>query len=422
MVTDIKIAGAGGEYMEAVTVVEWKVSTGDRVAAGQVVAIVETAKAATEVEAPTAGVLVSIAASAGDELAVGSALGRIDDGSGDVTAPIREETAAPGAGVRLADVPEATTQNAIVARNGHRIFASPLARRVARELDVDLASVAGTGPGGRIKRRDVQRAHETSKATLQPGHQAVASELDNDATQTLYPDGSYHLVPHSKMRTTIAARLALSKSTVPHFYLNADCRIDALLELRAHVNAVAAAGDDGSPSYRISLNDLIVMAFARALADVPDANVTWSAQGLLRHKHADIAIAVAVDGGLITPIVRHAEEKSLSEISGELRDLAERARSGLLAPGEYQGGSSAVSNLGMYGVDSFAAIINPPHASILAVGAGREATAVQDGVISPAWVMTATLSVDHRAIDGAVAAQLLAAFRGFVERPAGMLV
>ena len=422
MVAEIKIAGAGGEYMEAVTVVEWKVSAGDKVAEGQVVAVVETAKAATEVEAPATGVLLNISAVPGDEVAVGAVLGRIDDGSGDVADAAGDSPADDKLGQRHPAVPEDRGQAAARHRKGGRIFASPLARRVAGELGLDLATVGGSGPGGRIKKRDVLHAHEMRETVPRPGPEAAASAPDDRATLALYEEASYELVPHSKMRSAIAARLTASKSTVPHFYLNTDCRIDALRALRANVNEAAPADDDGHPAYRVSLNDLVVMAFARALAGVRDANVTWTSQGLLRHSHADVAVAVAVDGGLITPIVRRADEKSLSEISNELRGLAERAREGLLAPGEYQGGSSAVSNLGMYGIDSFSAIINPPHASILAVGAAREATVVQDGTMSPAWLMTATLSVDHRAIDGAVAAQLLAAFRGFVEQPSGMLV
>ena len=422
MVTDIKIAGAGGEYMEAVTVVEWKVAAGDEVSEGQVIAVVETAKAATEIEAPSAGVLLDIAAEPGDEVAVGAVLGRIDDGSGDGPDAVKETPTVGHVEREHRAIPESRGQALVRHRTAGRIFASPLARRVADELGVDLATVGGSGPGGRIKKRDVLRAHEMRGTPPQPGSEAPVTAPDDSATLALYEAGSYDLVPHSKMRATIAARLSASKGTVPHFYLHADCRIDALQALRVSVNEAAPAGNDGSPAYKISLNDLIVMAFARALADVRDANVTWTSQGLLRHSHADIAVAVAVDGGLITPIVRRAEVKSLSEISRELRGLAARAREGLLAPGEYQGGSSAVSNLGMYGVDAFSAIINPPHASILAVGAAREATVVQDGKMSPAWVMTATLSVDHRAIDGAVAAQLLAAFRGFIENPSRMLV
>lgn len=422
MVAEIKIAGAGGEYMEAVTVVEWKVAAGDTVSEGQVIAVVETAKAATEVEAPATGVLLNISAVPGDEVAVGAVLGRIDDGSGDTADATDDRPTDDQIDRRHSAVPDDREQAAARHRKGDRIFASPLARRVARELGVDLATVGGSGPGGRIKKRDVLHAHEKHETAPRQGSNATASAPDDRATLALYEEGSYELVPHSKMRSAIAARLTASKSTVPHFYLNADFRIDALQGLRAMVNEAAPADVDGRQAYRISLNDLIVMAFARALAGVPDANVTWTSQGLLRHSHADVAVAVAVDGGLITPIVRRADEKPLSEISNELRDLAERARKGLLAPCEYHGGTSAVSNLGMYGVDSFFAIINPPHASILAVGAAREATVVQDGNMSSGWVMTATLSVDHRAIDGAVAAQLLAAFRGFVEQPSRMLL
>jgi pyruvate dehydrogenase E2 component (dihydrolipoamide acetyltransferase) len=236
----------------------------------------------------------------------------------------------------------------------------------------------------------------------------------------LFDDGEYDVVPHDNIRKIIARRLVEAKTTIPHFYLTIDTEIDALLKLRADVNA-AAPMVDGKPKWRVSVNDLVIKALAMSLMRVPDANVTWTESGMLRHKRADVGVAVSIPGGLITPVVRHADSKTISQISLEMKDLAARARVKKLAPQEYQGGTSAVSNLGMFGVKDFAAVINPPHATILAVGAGIETPVVRDGKVEIRTIMTCTLSTDHRAVDGALGAQLLSAFKELVEKPAGML-
>jgi pyruvate dehydrogenase E2 component (dihydrolipoamide acetyltransferase) len=236
----------------------------------------------------------------------------------------------------------------------------------------------------------------------------------------LFDDGEYEVIPHDNVRKIIARRLVEAKTTIPHFYLTVDTEIDALLKLRADLNA-AAPMVDGKPKWRISVNDLIIKALAMALMRVPDANVTWTESGMLRHKRADIGVAVSIPGGLITPVVRYADTKRISDIAIEMKDLAARARVKKLAPHEYQGGSSAVSNLGMFGIKDFAAVINPPHATILAVGAGIETPVVRDGKVEIRTIMTCTLSTDHRAVDGALGAQLFTAFKELIERPAGML-
>jgi pyruvate dehydrogenase E2 component (dihydrolipoamide acetyltransferase) len=240
--------------------------------------------------------------------------------------------------------------------------------------------------------------------------------------RALYEDGSYEVVPHDGMRRTIAQRLTQSTQTIPHFYLTIDCNIGKLLDAREEINASAPKDKDGKPAYKLSVNDFVIKALALALAQVPAANVTWTEGGMLRHKYSDIGVAVAIEGGLFTPIIHHAELKSLSEISNEMRDLAERARKRRLAPHEYQGGSTSVSNLGMYGIKTFDAVINPPHATILAVGTGEERAVVKNGKVEVATVMTCTLSTDHRAVDGALGADLLKAFKRFIEKPSGMLV
>jgi pyruvate dehydrogenase E2 component (dihydrolipoamide acetyltransferase) len=249
--------------------------------------------------------------------------------------------------------------------------------------------------------------------------------MSDDAVLKLFEEGSYELVPHDSMRKTIARRLVEAKSTIPHFYLTVDCELDALLALRSQLNAAAPMKktDKGeAPAYKLSVNDMIIKALALALVAVPDANVSWTDSAMVRHRHADVGVAVSIPGGLITPIVRKAEQKSLSAISNEMKDMAARARSRKLKPEEYQGGTTAVSNLGMFGVKDFAAVINPPHATILAVGAGEQQAVVKDGAVKVATVMSVTLSTDHRAVDGALGAELLAAFRKLVENPMAMLV
>jgi pyruvate dehydrogenase E2 component (dihydrolipoamide acetyltransferase) len=304
------------------------------------------------------------------------------------------------------------------------VFASPLARRLAKETRIDVSRVQGSGPHGRVVARDIgqaMRGEAPMRAPTAPGL-APAVQAPSDAQiRALFEEGSYEFVPHDAMRKTIARRLMESKLTIPHYYLTIDLELDALMQARKEINESAPMGPDGKPRYRLSVNDFIIKALALALLKVPEANVTWTEAGMLRHRHADIGVAVALDPGLITPIVRHADEKTLSVISNEVRDLVARARTRRLKPQEYEGGSSAVTNLGMYAVREFAAVINPPHATILAVGAAEERAVARKGRIEAAVMMTATLSADHRAVDGAVGAELLAALKGFVEKPVAML-
>jgi pyruvate dehydrogenase E2 component (dihydrolipoamide acetyltransferase) len=292
---------------------------------------------------------------------------------------------------------------------------TPLARRLAADGGIDLARVTGTGPHGRIVARDIQSASREGRA-LVPA--AGAGEV-----MALYRDAAFVEVPLDGMRKTIAARLMQAKQTIPHFYLTADVEIGRFLAMREEANAAAPKDSDGQPQFRLSVNDLIIKAWGVALQRVPEANAAWADDRILRFRHSDIGVAVAIDGGLITPIIRQAEAKSLTAISAEMRELAERARSRRLKPHEYQGGSSAISNLGMYGVREFAAIINPPHATILAIGAARrQAVEIADGGVAFASMMTVTLSCDHRVVDGALGAELLAAFKGLIETPVTMLV
>ena len=320
--------------------------------------------------------------------------------------------------------------------NGHakRVFASPLARRIARQRGVDLATVKGSGPHGRIVLTDVEHAvpempvtpaadtEEASHGEIMRVPSPVAAPgLSDKQILALYQPGTYELVPHDAMRRFIAERLTLATQSVPHFYLNIECEIDALLAARARMNEMAP--DEGPRAFQLSINDFIIKAMAMALQTVPAANATWTEEGLLRHRTSDIAVAVALEGGgLHTPVVRSAEIKSLSEISNEMRDLAARARSKRLAPHEYQGGVTSISNLGMYGIDSFEAIINPPQSSILAVGRGEKKPVIKDDAVKIATMMSTTLSADHRVIDGALGAELLAAFKAYIEDPVTMLV
>jgi pyruvate dehydrogenase E2 component (dihydrolipoamide acetyltransferase) len=329
-----------------------------------------------------------------------------------------------------------------------RLFASPLARRIAKEAALDLATLTGSGPHGRIVQRDVTAAiaagpKPAASKPAAPVPAAVAAPAaaptpatpvaatpaaakpagaSDDMTRKLFAPGSFTEIPHDSMRKTIARRLVEAKSTIPHFYLTVDCQLDALLTLRETVNAAAPKDKDGKPAFKVSVNDFIIKALALALQRVPDANVTWTESAMLKHVRSDIGVAVSIPGGLITPVVRSADTKTLSMISNEMKDLAGRARARKLKPEEYQGGTSAVSNLGMFGVKSFSAVINPPQATILAVGAGESRVVVKAGAPAVATIMSATLSTDHRAVDGALGAELISAFKTLIEHPMGMLV
>ena len=318
--------------------------------------------------------------------------------------------------------------------NGHganRVFSSPLARRLAKEAGIDIGRIAGSGPHGRVIARDVAAAKEgkglrapaaAPGAPAAAAAPAIAPSMSDQQIRALYEDGSYELIPHDGMRRTIALRLTASVQTIPHFYLTVDCDIGKLVAAREEINAAAPKDKDGKPAYKLSVNDFVIKALALALQRVPDANVSWTEAGLLRHKHSDIGVAVALPAGLITPIIRNAEVKSLSAISNEMKDLAARARARKLKPQEYQGGGSSVSNLGMYGIKDFTAVINPPQSTILAVGTGEERAVVRNGKIEAAQIMSVTMSCDHRSVDGALGAQLIGAFKALIENPVMMLV
>jgi pyruvate dehydrogenase E2 component (dihydrolipoamide acetyltransferase) len=315
------------------------------------------------------------------------------------------------------------------AASGNRTFSSPLARRLAKEAGIDIVRVQGSGPHGRVIARDVESAKSGkglrpagAPATDSAPAPSIAPSMSDAQVRALFEDGSYEVVPHDGMRRTIAQRLTQSTQTIPHFYLTIDCDIGRLLAAREEINNSAPKNKEGKPAYKLSVNDFVLKALALALQRIPDANVSWTEGAMLKHKHSDIGVAVSLPGGLITPIVRNCESKSLSTISNEMKDLAARARARKLKPNEYQGGTSAVSNLGMYGIKDFTAVINPPHATILAVGAGEERAVVRNGKIEAAHVMSVTLSCDHRAVDGALGAELIGAFKTLIENPVMMVV
>jgi pyruvate dehydrogenase E2 component (dihydrolipoamide acetyltransferase) len=306
--------------------------------------------------------------------------------------------------------------------DGERIFASPLARRIARDKNIDLATLKGSGPHGRIVLKDVEAARPGAAPAEAPAAAAAAAApMADEAIRKFFEDGTYDVVAHDGMRKIVASRLLQATQTIPHFYLTMDCDIGTLLKVRQKLNESAPKDADGKPAWKLSVNDFIIKALALGLMRVPDANATWTETGMLKHRQADVGVAVAVEGGLFTPVIRGAETKRLSEISNEMKDLAARARKRRLKPHEYQGGTTAVSNLGMYGVRDFDAVINPPHATILAVGAGEDRAVVVNGQVEVRTLMTVTLSCDHRVVDGALGAELLGAFKRFVEEPALML-
>ncbi|MFS8979929.1 pyruvate dehydrogenase complex dihydrolipoamide acetyltransferase [Cupriavidus necator] len=398
------------------TLQAWTRQEGDKIAVGDCIAEIETDKAMVELNADTAGTLGRMLARPGQEVEVGAPIGVLLV-NGETHADIDALIASSGAIVVPGAQPPAQEPAVPVeplaaepATAPARIFASPLARRLAAQCGLDLAKLTGSGPNGRIVRRDVEAAQAPAAVPAL----ATAPASGNPAPVQDAAAEGFIEIPHSNMRRTIARRLAESKATIPHFYLSADCQVDRLLALRAEINAGAAR--------KISVNDFVVRAVAVALREVPEANVAWTDTALRQFRTADIAVAVSTDTGLITPIVRAAERKPLSAISAEIAELAARARAGQLRPDEYQGGSFSVSNLGMHGVGEFSAIINPPQAAILAVGAAQAMPVVRDGKVEVAQVMRCTLSVDHRAIDGALAAKWLAAFRRLLENPLAMLV
>ncbi|MGO9397479.1 MAG: pyruvate dehydrogenase complex dihydrolipoamide acetyltransferase [Xanthobacteraceae bacterium] len=465
--------------MEKGNLAKWLKKEGDAVKTGDVIAEIETDKATMEYEAVDDGVMAKIVVPEGtsdvpvhqliavmaqegeDPKAAAAATGKVAEKTPEVRVPssLPSPPRGEGAAQQVAapsTAPAAKSPSALQAppapspqrgegggegartpgasaADGHganRIFASPLARRLAKDAGIDIGRIAGSGPHGRVIARDVAAAKE-GKGLRAPGVApapagapvpAIAPSLSDQQIRALYEEGSYELVPHDGMRRTIAQRLTASVQTIPHFYLTVDCDIGRLLAAREEINAQAPKDKDDKPAYKLSVNDFVIKALALALQRVPDANVSWSEAGMLKHKHSDIGVAVALPAGLITPIIRNAETKSLSAISNEMRDLAARARARKLKPQEYQGGTSSVSNLGMYGIKDFTAVINPPQSTILAVGTGEERAVVRGGKIEAAQIMSATLSCDHRSVDGALGAQLIGAFKALIENPVMMLV
>ncbi len=435
--------------MEKGNLAKWLKKEGDKVKSGDVIAEIETDKATMEVEAVDEGTIarilvpegtqdvpvndvIAVLAGDGEDIKAAASAGPAKAPPKAAEAPAPKPAAAAAPSAAPAPAPQAAPAQA-AAPTAHapapspdgRIFSSPLARRLAREGGIELGRITGTGPHGRIVARDVEEA-KSGKGLKAPAAAPVAPTLAPSMSDkqilALYEPGSYEVVPHDNMRRTIAQRLTASVQNVPTFYLTIDCDIGKLLAAREEINAAAPKDKEKKPLYKLSLNDFVIKAMAVAMQKIPDCNVSWTDGGMLKHKHSDIGVAVAMPGGLITPIIRKAETKSLSAISSEMKDYAARARARKLKPEEYQGGTTAISNLGMYGIKDFTAVINPPHATILAVGTSEERAVVRGGKIEIASIMSVTLSCDHRAIDGALGAELIGAFRQLIENPVMMMV
>ncbi|MDB5609340.1 MAG: branched-chain alpha-keto acid dehydrogenase subunit [Bradyrhizobium sp.] len=444
--------------MEKGNLAKWLKKEGDKVKSGDVIAEIETDKATMEVEAVDEGTIAKIVVPEGtQDVAVNDVIAVLAGDGEDVKSagagaaapqpkaepkteakpetkleakaetPKQEAAPAPAKAPASASAPPAQAKQAAPQANGHdRTFSSPLARRLAKEAGIELGRINGTGPHGRIIARDVEEAKSgkglKAPAAAPAGAPSIPPSMSDKQILALFEPGSYEVIPHDGMRRTIAQRLTASVQTVPHFYLTMDCNIGKLVEAREEINAAAPKDKDGKPAYKLSVNDFVIKALAIALQRIPNANVSWTEGGMLRHKHSDVGVAVAMPGGLITPIIRKAETKPISVISAEMKDFAARARARKLKPEEYQGGTTAVSNLGMYGIKDFTAVINPPHATILAVGTGEERAIVKNGKIEVAQIMSVTLSCDHRAVDGALGAELIGAFKMLIENPVMMVV
>jgi len=440
--------------MEKGNLAKWLKKEGDAVKSGDVIAEIETDKATMEVEAVDDGTLAKILVPEGtQDVAVNDIIAVLAGEGEDVKAAGASAKAAPAPAAQPSPQPAAKEPTpaakpagaapppaaapkpapaAAAAVNGApagRIFSSPLARRLAKEAGIELGRISGSGPHGRVVARDVESAKSgkglkpaAAAAAAAPAAQAPPAGPTEQQVRALFAEGTYDVVPHDGMRRIIAQRLTLSKQTIPHFYLTVDCDIDKLVAAREEINAAAPKNKEGKPAYKISVNDFVIKALAVALQRVPDANVTWTDSAMLKHKASDVGVAVAIPGGLITPVIRNAHTKPVSVISAEMKDFAARARARKLKPEEYQGGTTAVSNLGMYGIKEFSGVINPPHATILAVGIGEQRPVVRSGKIEIATIMSATLSCDHRAVDGALGAEFLAAFKVLIENPIMMVV
>lgn len=413
--------------MEEGTLAKWLVKEGDTVQSGDVMAEIETDKATMEFEAVDEGVIGKILVAEGTEgvkvneviailLEDGEDASAISDAP--VAAPVAAATPVEAATPSEAPVVATPAPAAPASNDGTRIFASPLARRIAADKGLDLAAITGSGPKGRIVKADVENAVAAPAPAASAAPAAMAQSADAETVKKMYADREYEEVSLDGMRKIIASRLTEAKQTVPHFYLRRDIHLDALLSFRAKLNKSLEHKD-----IKISVNDFIIKASAMALQDVPDCNAVWAGDRILKLKPSDVAVAVAIKGGLFTPVLRDSHIKTLSALSTEMKDLASRARDRKLMPHEYQGGSFAISNLGMMGIKNFDAVINPPQASILAVGAGTKKPIVNaDGELDVATVMSVTLSVDHRVIDGALGATFLAAIKGYLEDPISMMV
>ena len=417
--------------MEKGKLVKWLKKVGDKVKSGDVLAEIETDKATMEVEAIDEGTLGKILVAEGTDdvlvnapiaiiLGEGEKLGDAQPAKASASAP--KAAAAPVASVTPLATPAPTAFATPAASTEARVFASPLARRTAKQKGVDLSAIKGSGPHGRVVLKDVENAKPGAAAPAKSAGAAMPQGLADDMVLKLFEAGSYDLVLHDSMRKTIARRLTESKQTVPHFYVTVDVSLENLLPLRERLNLQARKDKDGKPLWKVSVNDFIIKAMAMALAKVPEANVSWTESAMVKHHHADVGVAVSIPGGLITPIIRSAETKGLAQISTEMKDFAVRAKSRKLLPQEYTGGSTSVSNLGMMGVRNFQAIVNPPQATILAVGAGERRPVVRGNEIVIEQQMSVTLSTDHRAVDGALGAELIEAFKMYIEEPGLMLV
>jgi len=433
--------------MEKGNLAKWLKKEGDKIKSGDIIAEIETDKATMEYEAVDEGTLAKIVVPEGtQDVAVNAVIAVLAGEGEDVKAAASAPKSAPAP--KLAETPKPAvkaeppkapaqqvatapkpaappTAQPAPASGSNRIFSSPLARRLAKDAGLDLNRVQGSGPHGRVIARDIEDV-KSGKGLRVPGAAAqgpaIAPAMSDQQILSLYEQGSYELIPHDGMRRTIAQRLTASVQTIPHFYETMDCDIGKLMAAREEINAAAPKDKDGKPVYKLSVNDFVIKALALALQRVPDANVSWTEAGMLKHKHSDVGVAVALPGGLITPIVRNAESKSLSAISNEMRDLAARARARKLKPQEYLGGTTSVSNLGMFGIKDFTAVINPPQSTILAVGTGEERAVVRNGQLAVATIMSVTLSCDHRSVDGALGAELIVAFKKLIENPVMMVV
>jgi pyruvate dehydrogenase E2 component (dihydrolipoyllysine-residue acetyltransferase) len=447
--------------MEKGNLAKWLKKEGDTVKSGDVLAEIETDKATMEYEAVDEGTLAKIVVPEGTQDVPVNALIAVLAGEGEDVKAAAAGAKAPPATPKAQEKPAVASFETPAARApqdeakkapqpapkpsprpeearsavskdegprppGNRIFSSPLARRLAKDAGIDLARVSGSGPHGRVIARDIESAKSggalRAPAIGAPSGAPSIPTMSDKQILALFDEGSYELVPHDSMRRTIAQRLTAAAQSMPVFYLTVDCDIGRLMTAREEINASAPKDKDGKPAYKLSVNDFVVKALALALQRNPETNVSWTEAALVKHKHSDIGVAVALPFGLITPIVRQAELKSISTISNEMKDLAARAKAKKLKPHEYQGGTSSVSNLGMYGIREFTAVINPPQSTILAVGAGEERAVARNGKLEVATLMTVTLACDHRSIDGARGAELIGAFKQLIENPVLMVV